>query len=238
MRFLRAIVIIGVILGALFVGADRWAVDYAENQLADKIQSRQGLSGDVKVDIHGFPFLTQALDHRLEQVDLVLTGVDASAEGRKARLTRIEAAFHDVKLNSDYTGGTAGRAEGKALLSYADLTAASETGVTVSYGGQPGKVKVGATVDFLGRKFTRSVISTVTLEDAKDSPGGKIVRVRAEEVPGEGIPGIEKVVRKKTDFDRRLDAGLPAGLKLTTLTSDEAGVHLALTGTNVSLAGS
>ncbi len=143
-----------------------------------------------------------------------------------------------MKLNGDYSGGTAERATGSALITYADLTAASQTGATLSYGGAPGKVKVTASVDIVGRTLSRSVISTITLVDAPDSKGGKIVRVHAEEVPGEGIPGLERQVRKRTDFDRDLGTGLPAGLQLAALTSDEAGVHLTLGGSNVVMAGS
>ncbi|MCX4691947.1 DUF2993 domain-containing protein [Streptomyces sp. NBC_01408] len=241
MRFLRVVVIVAVVLGALLAGVDRWAVGYAENRLADRIQARQGLAGSTEVDIHGFPFLTQALSHDLERVDLRLKGVDATADGRKTRLTELDARLHDVKLNDDYTGGTAKRAEGSALITYADLTAASQTGATLSYGGAPNKVKVTATVDVLGKSLTHSVVSTISLVDAEGGEGGKggkMVRVRADAVPGEGVPGVEKLVRKKTDFDRRLDDGLPAGLQLTTLTSDEAGVHLTLGGSDVVLAGS
>ncbi|MFI1286207.1 DUF2993 domain-containing protein [Streptomyces sp. NPDC020858] len=238
MRALRVIVIIGVVLGALLAGLDRWAVGYVENRLADRIQARQGLAGTSEVEIHGFPFLTQALSHDLDRIDLKLRGVEVTAEGRKTRLSELDASFHGVKLDGDYSGGTAERAEGTGLITYADLTAASQTGATLSYGGAPGKVKVTAAVDVLGKTLTRSVVSTVTLEDAKDGKGGKIVRVRADEVPGEGIPGVEKLIRKKTDFDRNLESGLPAGLHLSALTSDEAGVHLTLGGSNVVVAGS
>ncbi|AZM90243.1 DUF2993 domain-containing protein [Streptomyces sp. W1SF4] len=235
MRFLRVVVIIGVVLGGLFVGVDRWAVGYAEDRLADQVRSRQGLAGSAEAEIHGFPFLTQALSRDLEQVDLLLEGVDVTADGRKTRLSQLKASFHEVKLNEGYNGGTAKRAEGSALITYEDLTKASQNGVVLTYGGAPNKVKVTATLDFLGRTMTRSVVSTVALVDAG---GSKVVRVRADAVPGEGIPGIESAVRKRTDFDRRIDDGLPAGLKLASLTSDESGVHLALSGTDVSLAGS
>ncbi|MGW6575581.1 LmeA family phospholipid-binding protein [Streptomyces sp. NPDC054945] len=238
MRFLRVVVIIAVVLGALFVGVDRWAASYVENRLADRIQARQGLAGSSEVEVHGFPFLTQLLSRDLDQVDLKLRGVEVTAEDRKTRLSELDASFHGVKLNSGYSGGTAERAEGSALITYADLTAASQTGATLSYGGAPGKVKVTAAVDVLGKTLTHSVVSTVTLEDAPGGKGGKIVRVRADEVPGAGVPGVEKLIRKKTDFDRNLDSGLPAGLQLSSLTSDETGVHLVLGGSNVVVAGS
>lgn len=237
-RVLRVFLIIAVVLGGLFVGADRWAVGYAENRLADRIQARQGLPGGVGVEIHGFPFLTQALAHDLDQVDLTVDDLEVTTtDGRKTRLSQIEVAFRGVKLNGDYSGGTAQRAEGSALVSYADLSGAAQPGVTVAYGGAPGKVKVTASVEFLGKTLTRSVVSTISLVEAKDAKGSKIVRVRADEVPGEGVPGVETAIRKKTDFDRRLDGGLPSGVQLTALTSDEAGVHLTLGGTNLSLAG-
>lgn len=241
MRVLRVVVIIGVVLGGLFVGADRLLAGYAEDRLAERIQARQGLSGGVEVDIHGFPFLTQALSRDLDRVDLKVDGVDVvTSDGHKTRLSELRVALHGVELSGDYSGGTARRAEGAALVTYADLSAAAQPGVTVAYGGAPGKVKVGASVDFLGRTLSRSVVSTISLVDAKGGNGGngaKIVRVRADAVPGEGLPGIESVVRKKTDFDRRLDGGLPAGVQLTALTSDGAGLHLTLGGTNLSVAG-
>ncbi|MFI5985316.1 DUF2993 domain-containing protein [Streptomyces sp. NPDC098789] len=233
MRFLKVIVILGVLLGGIFVGADRLAVGYAEDELAKKVQAGRGLAGESSVDIHGFPFLTQVLDYRLEQVDVTMHGVQAPGpDGRKVRISQLDARFHDVKLDSGYTSGKAARADGSALLTYADLTEASQNGVTVTYGGAPGKVKVTATVEALGKSFTRSVVSTISLVD------GTTVRVRADEVPGEGLPGVETLVRKRTDFDRRLDGGLPAGLKLSALTSDESGVHLTVDGSNVVLAGS
>lgn len=237
-RVLRVFVIIAVVLGGLFVGLDRWAVGYAENRLADRIQARQGLPRGVGVDIHGFPFLTQALAHDLDQVDLTVDALDvATTDGRKTTLSKIEVVFRGVELNGDYSGGTAKRAEGSALVTYAALSGAAQPGVTVAYGGAPGKVKVTASVEFLGKTITRSVVSTISLVEAKDSKGSKIVRVRADEVPGEGLPGVETAIRKKTDFDRRLDGGLPSGVQLTAVTSDEAGVHLTLGGTNLSLAG-
>ncbi|MFE9484043.1 DUF2993 domain-containing protein [Streptomyces spororaveus] len=238
MRFLRVIVIIGVVLGALFAGVDRWAASYVENRLADRIQARQGLAGSAEVEVHGFPFLTQVLSRDLDRVDLKLRGVEVTAEDRKTRLSELDASFHGVKLNGDYSGGTADRAEGSALITYADLTAASQTGATLSYGGAPGKVKVTAAVEVAGKALTHSVVSTVTLEEAPGGKGGKIVRVHADQVPGAGVPLVEKLIRKKTDFDRDLSSGMPAGLQLSSLTSDEAGVHLTLGGTNVVVAGS
>ncbi|MFJ6935184.1 DUF2993 domain-containing protein [Streptomyces sp. NPDC101132] len=228
MRALRILLIIGVVLTGLLVAVDRFAVGYAEDKLAARVHFSQGLAGSTDVDIRGFPFLTQVVGYELDQVDAHLRGIEADTAGRRVRITSIDASFHDVKLSADYNGGTAARADGEAFLSYADLTAASQTGVTVAYGGAPGKVKVTASVEILGRTFSRSVTSTVSLVE------GNVVRVRAEHVPGEGFPGLEELIRKKTDFDRPVDA-LPKGLDLTSVTSDGKGVRAVLKGTAVNL---
>ncbi|WP_424212550.1 DUF2993 domain-containing protein [Streptomyces sp. BI20] len=230
MRFLRTLLIVGLILAGLFVGADRWAVSYAEDELAGRIQARGQTTG-TEVEIAGFPFLTQVAGRDLDEVRIRMDGISAGAEGRRLRVAELTAVLRDVTLNEGYDGGTAATAEGSGLIDYAALTEASDQGVTVTYGGEPGKVKVTAGVTVLGKKVTRSVISTVSLVD------GKTVRVRADEVPGEGIPGLERLVRGKTDFERPVAAALPGGLKLSGLTAEPDGVRLTVGGTNVPLTG-
>lgn len=55
MRALRIILIVTVILGGLFVIADRVAVGFAENKAADRIKSTEGLANTPDVSIEGFP---------------------------------------------------------------------------------------------------------------------------------------------------------------------------------------
>ncbi|WP_328538023.1 LmeA family phospholipid-binding protein [Streptomyces sp. NBC_00344] len=229
MRALRTLLIIVVILGGLFVGADRIAVHVAENEAADRIRSSEGLTASPDVDIKGFPFLTQVLGKKLDRVDITMNGVEASAQGRKVRITRVRAELHDVRISGSYSSAVAARASGTAHISYEDLTRASETGAKVAYGGD-GKVKVTGSVDILGRTLTRSVTSSVTMV------GKNRIKVRADAVPGEGIPGLEGLVRKKTDFEGAI-GGLPSGLELDKVQATPDGVDIGVTGTDVSLAG-
>ncbi|MFB7368468.1 DUF2993 domain-containing protein [Streptomyces sp. NPDC056222] len=229
MRALRVLLIVAVVLGGIFVGIDRLAVNYAESEAADRVRLGPARSGSTDVDIKGFPFLTQVMDQRLDEVDVKLTGVEATAGGRKIRIGELSAAFHDVTLNGDYTSARAGTVSGTALISYKDLEAASEREVKVAYGGN-GKLKVTGGVEILGRTVTKSVVSTVTLVD------GDTIRVRADKVPGGGIPGLEGIVRKRTDFDREI-GGLPAGMKLEKVEAREDGLAVAVTGKDVVLAG-
>jgi hypothetical protein len=229
MRALRILLIIAVILGGIFIAADRIAVNMAESEAADRITLQQGTAGSTEVSIKGFPFLTQAAGKELDEVGITLTGIETNAAGRRVRISEMSADLFQVRLGEGYSSATAARAEGTARISYEDLTKASDDGVTVAYG-ENGKLKVTGSVEILGRTVTRSVLSTVSLV------GGDTVRVRADKVPGEGIPGLEGLIRKKTDFDRQL-GGLPAGLDLEKVEAKPDGLVFTVAGKDIELAG-
>lgn len=235
MRAIRTIAIVAVVLAGLFVAADRAAVYFAENQAAEKIRSSQGLSGTPDVSIKGFPFLTQVAASELEEVDIKLDGITAGAGDRSVKVSGFDAQLHDVRIDSSFSSAVAGRATGTAHLSYEELTkAAGDPGVSVAYGGKDGagrsQVKVTGKVSVMGQPVERSVVSTVSVVN------GNTVRVRADEVPAQGIPGLERKIREKTDFDRQI-SGLPKGLKLDKVVTTPTGVDITLTGTDVNLAG-
>ncbi|MEU6933766.1 DUF2993 domain-containing protein [Streptomyces sp. NPDC046385] len=229
MRALRIVLILAVVLGGVLVGVDRLAVSYAESEAADRVRLGAVRAESTDVDIKGFPFLTQAAGKRFDEVEVRLTGVRATAGGHPVRIGELTADLRDVTLNDGYTSARAASASGTALISYADLGAASGRDVKVAYGGD-GKLKVTGGVRVLGRTLTRSVLSTVTLVNADT------LRVRADEVPGEGIPGLEDLVRARTDFDRRIE-GLPQGMKLAKVEARADGLAVTVTGKDVVLAG-
>lgn len=229
MRALRTLLIIAVVLGGLFTIADRLAVAAAESEAAERIQAKQGLSATPDVSIRGFPFLTQVVGGELDQVDVAMTGVEATAGSRKVRLGELTAELHGVRLENGYTRAVAATATGTARISYEELRKASEQDVTLGYGGN-GKLKVTGSLELLGRTVTRSVLSTVSVVD------GDTLRVRADSVPGEGIPGIEDLVRERTDFDREVK-GFPVGLRIQRVEATPDGLQISVTGQNVVLAG-
>ncbi|KAF0651161.1 MULTISPECIES: LmeA family phospholipid-binding protein [Streptomyces] len=229
MRALRTLLIIAVVLGGLFTVVDRLAVAAAESEAADRIRAGQGLAGTPDVSIRGFPFLTQVLGEELDQVDVAMTGVEATAGGRTVRVGELEARLRGVRLENGYSRAVAASATGTARISYEELSKASDKDVALGYGGD-GKLKVTGSVEVLGRTLTRSVLSTVSVVD------GDTLRVRADEVPGEGIPGIEELVRQRTDFDREVK-GFPAGLGIERVDATPDGLQITVTGRNLVLAG-
>ncbi|MFI8401973.1 DUF2993 domain-containing protein [Streptomyces sp. NPDC085463] len=228
MRALRILLILAVVLGGIFVGIDRLAVAYAESEAAGRMKLSGAQSEAIEVDVKGFPFLTQVAAKRLDRVDVRATGIQARAGDRKIRVGELDVVLRDVTVTGDWSGATAGSASGTALISYADLTAASEREATVAYGGN-GKVKVTGSVDVLGRTLTRTVLSTVSVVN------GDTIRFRADEVPGQGIPGVEELVRARTDFERPLH--VLAGMKVEKVEPRPEGLVVTVSGKDIALAG-
>jgi LmeA-like phospholipid-binding len=237
-RGVRILIVVVVVLGGLFVAADRLAVSYAQGRVAQRIQSSQGLSAEPDVSIKGFPFLTQVAGRDLDEVTVTADDVEASGasgtdQGR-LRIAHLAADLHDIKLSGDYHSAVARTATGSALVSYADLSSGAPAGVTVSYGGRDsagqGQVKVTGSIVLpaLGA-IHRSVVSELSVT------GGDTVRLHAKAIPGGStIPGLDHLVREKIDFARQL-SGLPAGISLRSVRATPSGIEIALTGSDVSL---
>lgn len=236
-RWVRGLLVTVVVLAGLFVAADRLAVTYAQDRAAQRIKTSQELSAAPAVDIKGFPFLTQVLDRRLDEVTVTADGVETAPGGGSGttglRISRLAADLHDITFSGDFRDVVADRATGSALVSYADLSAVAPADATVTYAGRDsagrGQVKVTFPVPGLA-PLHRSVISSVGVT------GGDTVRLSAEGVPRTGIPAIDDFVRGRTGFSRAL-SGLPAGLTLSSVAAGPDGIRFTLAGRHVSLTG-
>ncbi|WBB61150.1 DUF2993 domain-containing protein [Streptomyces sp. WMMC500] len=234
MRGLRIVLVVCLVLGVLFVAADRLAVYVAEGRVAEKVQARQGLEGSTEVSIHGFPFLTQIYGKHLDDVDVRMTGIRAdpaaAGTGERLMISEFGVDLSGVELDGDYGGATAESAEGSAVIAYEALTAvAGRQGVSFAYGGD-GRVKVTASAEALDAPEPAEVLSTVSTE------GGDTIRLRAEEVPAAGVPGAEEAVRGAVDVERRV-GGLPDGVRLAMVTATADGIVVDVTGRGIRVAG-
>ncbi|MGH4029452.1 LmeA family phospholipid-binding protein [Actinomycetota bacterium Odt1-20B] len=252
---MRILLIVVVILGGLFVAADRIAVSFAEDEAADKLKSSEGLAETPDVSIKGFPFLTQVVGGELDDVEVGIKNYEAKSGSDAIRIDDLQAHMKGVKFSGDYSSATAKSADGSALVSYDELLKASKdepvpfqveilgkpvsaTAKVVSLAdGGNGKIKVGVQVSKGGQTLPKPlyVVSSVRVE-------GDTIKAHADDIPksftilGAAIPLPEGTIRGVTDFEQKID-DLPAGIKLEKVEGAENGVNMSVTGENVSLTG-
>ncbi|GLW49804.1 hypothetical protein Stsp02_54650 [Streptomyces sp. NBRC 14336] len=248
MRALRITLIIVVILGGLFVLADRLAVGFAEDEAAEKLKATENLAATPDVSINGFPFLTQVAGGELDDVEVGIDDYEASTGdgGKTIRIDGLKANMRGVHFSGDYSSATAASATGTATISYDELLKATKSEPTevvpgvqanvvgLSDGGN-GKIKVavrvqGKAAGVLPVDRTLSVLSTVTVENNK-------VRVDADALPAiKGLSLAEDRVRSITDFQQAIDR-LPGGIELDKVEAAKDGVVITVKGSDVRLAG-
>jgi hypothetical protein len=220
MRNLRRLLIILVLLFGVFVAADRVAVRLAENQAAAKIQSSRGLANKPDVTIEGFPFLTQLIGSKLDEIKVHAN--DVKVPQSKVELASLDADLSGVKISGDYSSAVADSATGRVLITYDSLRAALPAGTTVAYGGAPGKVKV--TTNIEGRTLSGTADIAVA--------GGDSIRLNHLDTGNVALDLIGGLFAPSVPV-----AGLPSGLQLNSIAVDENGVSIDASGTNVSLNG-
>ncbi|MFF4506490.1 DUF2993 domain-containing protein [Streptomyces sp. NPDC001401] len=250
MRALRILLIVVVILGGLFVIADRVAVYFAENEAADKVKTTENLAATPDVSIKGFPFLTQVASGELDDVQIGIkdyeadtgTGTGTSGKGgpKTIRIDDLKADMKGVEFSGDYSSATAATATGSATIAYDELLKAAKSQPTdlfpgvkaqvvgLSDGGN-GKIKVDIKVTAAGASQTYPVLSTVTVD-------GDTVKVHADNLPKLVVDLADSRIRSITDFQQTIDQ-LPGGVKLDSVQAAQNGVEITVKGSNVKLAG-
>ena len=229
---MRALVAVVLLLGVLFVIADRVGVAVAEDQVADRIAEQGGLPGPPEVDIAGFPFLTQALSGRYDEVRIALTAADlGQPEGTDADVTLrgVQVPLSDV-LAGSVQQVPVDRVDGTATLSYALLSA--QLGGVTRLEREGDGLRITRTVELLGQQVPLTASGEVTL-DGSDL----VVDVQEAEGAGVDLPGI--VVDQASDLlDLRYTVpALPLDLQLTDVRPADDGVVVDVAGAGTVLGG-
>ncbi|HVV24415.1 MAG TPA: DUF2993 domain-containing protein [Pseudonocardiaceae bacterium] len=91
-----------VVLAGVLVAADYGLAAAAEYQVSKKMKAELNLASDPSVDIHGFPFITQALAGDYKDISVNATGVPAD----KLRDLEVDADLYHVRVKlSDLLSG-------------------------------------------------------------------------------------------------------------------------------------
>ncbi|HEX2903996.1 MAG TPA: DUF2993 domain-containing protein [Jatrophihabitans sp.] len=226
----RALIIVVLVLALLLATADRVGAAVADRVIAAKIQSSQHLSRQPNVTIEGFPFLTQVLRNHYQAIKASGSDITVGAAGQPVTVASFQARLTGVSTFDNFHGVTADTATGTATIGFDQL--AKVLGVPLSYA-PGGRVQATRTVTVLGQQVTGTVSAVVTV------PGGDQLAFSDVRVAVQGV-GVS-VPSSVTDelssvFARKLSlAGLPFGLRITTLTTSPAGVRVSAVADHIRL---
>jgi hypothetical protein len=226
----KALLVVLVLVLGLLVLVDRVSVGYAEDQVAAQLAEKGDLQGTPEVDVAGFPFLTQAIGGRYDDVRISLTAAElGQPEGTDADVTLRGV---EVPLSSVLSGSVeevpVERVDGTATLSYALLS--QQLGGDTTLRREGDGLRITRTVDVLGQTLPLTAVGTVTLE------GNELV-IDVENASGAGVDVPGFLVDRAADLlDLRYAVpALPFGLQLTDVTPAEGGVDIRVQATDTVL---
>jgi hypothetical protein len=225
---MRALLVVVLLLIGLVLVADRVAVGFAEDRVAEQVAEKGGLAGTPEVDIDGFPFLTQAVGGRYDEVRISLTADQlGQPEGTSADVVLRGV---EVPLSSVLAGSVqevpVERIDGTATLSYALLSAQLGSGTELEREGDG--LRITRTLEVLGQQVRLTATGQVALD-------GNDLVVDVEEASGAGVDVPGFLLDRATDLlDLRYPVpALPFGLQLTGVrpAADGVDIRVEATGT-------
>lgn len=111
-------VVVVVILAIAGIG-DQVARAYAQNRIAQQIQTSGNLSARPSVSIAGWPFLTQVAAHDLQEIDISANNITTSGGKLPVDFTAKATGVHP---NSSFNGATIDHITGQATITYQALS--------------------------------------------------------------------------------------------------------------------
>jgi LmeA-like phospholipid-binding len=217
-RGLTITAVVVVVLLVLLVVADRVAAGIAENVAASQIKSA-GFPVKPKVNIEGFPFLTQLAARDFHKVDITASNVK---EG-PLTIASIDATGQGVHLTSSFNGATVDQINGTALVTFAGISSAGGLGegITLSDGGN-NELKASINLGFT----SFDALAQVTRANSHQIE----VRVtNAGPIPQSALGNL-------TDFKISLPS-LPAGMTIQNVSVTGQGVLISISGSHTSFGG-
>lgn len=229
MRVLARVLVTLVVLVLIFIAADRVAVYVAEDRAATALAAQLG--GRPKVDIHGFPFLTQWGQGSYREA--TISAKQATVSG-----TRIDdpvVTLLDVHTapwahnTQDFADATAGTVRLSGTVPYGTLP--MPKGVTVSRDGKSGNdVRLSGTVSLFGQQEKFRATGAVALEQGRITLSPHSVRFLGR-TPSAALTSL---ARDHLRVSVRPPA-LPAGLSVSGVTVNDKGIRITATGHDVKL---
>ena len=250
-RGLRVLAIVVLVLIVLLIAADRIGVVVAERTVADKAQTQLAsegvtIDGKPKVDIHGFPFLTQVAAGHYDRFETSLA--DPSTRGVRLDSLAVTATNVSADTRALISGNgriEAARVVGTGNLGWAALNQLIDLSGVRQYGIDPAKITIGSTdsghlrisapVSFRGQTFTIAGSGAISVK--KDVLHVAVSNVTASDTPlPRALQSTLKAIAAQLTFDVRIPQ-LPYRLSLDSVKATSGGIAITASAENVVLGG-
>ena len=209
---MRRLVVTLLVLVAVLVVVDRVAVSAAQRDVARRLQVEQHLAHRPDVSIRGFPFLTQMVAGRYDEVDVTVRGLHAGP----LAVTRLVAHLHGVHVSigdvvrQHVSRVPIDRASAEVVLSFGDLNAflARDSARISAHGGE---VQLAAT--FSGLHLDVAVPVEIRGDALVLSVGGAVPDIT---IPLPGLPFGLRLESVQVGRNGLVVTGSASGLVLRT----------------------
>jgi hypothetical protein len=216
-----------IVLIGLVIAADRVGLMVAQDEIAKNVASQYQLDHKPKVTIKGFPFLTQAVDGKYDEIDVNvgdLTQLGVKLTNTTVTLKGVKAPISDA-VKGDSSKMIADSAVSTATVGYSDVDKEAPKGMKVSAKGSA--LQVHGLVTVLG--VSRTMTATVTVQ-----PAGRKVRVLPQTVNAGGATLPVALVQQAFSFTMPVK-GLPLGTRISEVRVEPDGLRVSTAAEHVKL---
>jgi hypothetical protein len=223
-RLIWLVVAVVAVLAVLLVG-DRVGAYFAQRAAADALQSDAPFDQKPKVTVHGFPFLTQVVAGKYDNVEVAGGGLelgDIRGATLDAHLHGMHLALSDL-IHRDVQQVRIDSVNGDVTVPYSELARISGiSGLTLS--GDQGGIKVTAAVSLpLIGTVSATGVATVVVSGAN-------IRLSIQSLSG-SAGGVTLPQLELNDLSKLLEVpidipDLPYGLKITGVGFGPSGVDV------------
>lgn len=242
-RVLIGFLIMLILIAGILVVGDRVAAGVAERAIAERVSqeaARQNVqASQPRVDIGGFPFLTQVLDGTYEEIGIVLNDVRGRVDDRELTVPTLNVVARDVHaplstLRSRQGDITAATVEGTGTITYASVVELVEQpGLELAE--RDGRLVATAPVELLGQRFTLNGTADIAVAEGQ-------IQIRFEDVTAEGLPNVPAAQQVVSAFARNLGINvelpdLPFQLNVQDVRPTPEGLAVTATAENVPIDG-
>jgi len=228
LSFLAVALLLAGLLAAALYGADRWAQNRVERQVAKNLHGALATPAEPQVSIEGFPFLTQLATRNVRQVHIVADDLGITGENALS-LAHVDLLVSDVMTTDWFETMTASHIEGTGLIDYAVLERVAT--VPVSYAGD-GRIRVETTATLFGAKVVAQITGSPRLERGEQAItlADPTIKVAGVDLPDFTATALLRTVVKPIPLK-----GLPLRLAVTSISAEADALRIGVAADDVPL---